>query len=558
MDSAIKNLQNIKQLISQRRIKALLIGSAVLVTLVVLQVSKQPQSPAMVELFVECKLRNSDLNRIQVALGKAGQRDYQIIGHRLLVPQRQHAEYIQALIDHDAIPLHLREGEKTTSLGNPFLTHSQQVSLQREQRKQKLQNLITLLPFVDQAWLEMDDPADRTAFRQHTQSAVVSIRPVQQQPLLEPQIVTIREMVAGAISGIHPEQVVVIDLDSGNAYRGAIEAAPLEQKWIAQRANFARQKWLESQLKEALDGQAGLSISVLLTSFIANESGNGDKITRQDIRSPDGSTLELEFLYGANGQVSLSDPQPTEESDPGIPRHGERLAGDQSETQTPAIQQVTFISQEMLQTPDRQSDRQSDRQLETRIPLGRPRFQILIEVPARLLIQTGGTSSLGTPLPESFRWGSGISQPELNLKFELYRNYLMSRIRPILELHEEELPHSVDIQLVGQEEVLRDWRKTVQQWLTSHWQSVLILLTGLVLIGLIGRKPAANRSADSGPSPAPWLSADGDQLAARAESAERVVADEETEAVKARLSKLIETDPQTAARVIEKWIRDSA
>lgn len=552
MDSAIKNLQDFRQLISQRRFKALLIAAAVLMTLVVLQVVKQSPPPTLVELFVECKLRNSDLNRIQVALGKAGHRDYRIIGNRLLVPQRLHAEYLQALIEHEAVPLHLREGEKSIGVANPFLTHSQQISLQREQRKRKLQELITMLPYVDQAWLEMDDAAERTAFRQNPQSAVVSIRPVQQQPLLEPQIVTIREMVAGAISGIHPDQVVVIDLDSGNAYRGAIAAAPLEQKWIAQRANFARQKWLESQLKEALESQQGLCISVLLTSSNGVDTEEPDKIAGLPVRKADaaGPESELPTLYGANGRVSLSDLQPEADFPSTAARHGESLASPRDHDQAETIQQVTFISQTIPATRDSQSEQQ--------FPIGRPKFQILIEVPASLLIQTTIAGSPATVLPARLNWGSGISEPELNLKFENYRNYLMSRIQPILELHEEELQHSVDIQLVGQEEVLTDWTKTTQQWLISHWQSVVVLLTGLVLIGLTGRKPEARSSADPGLTTDQWFSADGDQLAATSETADPGIDDEETAAVKARLSKLIETDPQTAARVIEKWIRDTA
>ena len=89
----------------------------------------------------------------------------------------------------------------------------------------------------------------------------------------------------------------------------------------------------------------------------------------------------------------------------------------------------------------------------------------------------------------------------------------------------------------------------LQVFLQRNWPSVAVLLIGIVLISLITQpgRPSANRVSQSAERPTPTL-----PIRAVEER------DEHRQAAEVRLSKLIEQDPDAAAKVIENWIRDAA
>ena len=72
--------------------------------------------------------------------------------------------YLQAIADQKAIPPELRSGEQASSVPNPFLSRSQQQLLERETKKRQIQEMVVRLPFVEQAWFEMDAAEKRSAF----------------------------------------------------------------------------------------------------------------------------------------------------------------------------------------------------------------------------------------------------------------------------------------------------------------------------------------------------------------------------------------------------------
>lgn len=592
MDSVIKNLSSISSLLGQRRTKALLIGLFVAVSIIWLQIYGSPTPKPMVELFADCKLQGSDLNRIQLALGKTGLKDFQVRTNKLYVPQLKQWEYLQAIVAQEALPRAMNETQPIAGVSNPFLTHTQQQSLQREQRKRNLQDLIRMLPFVDQAWLEMDDSNDRFAYRQSSRSAVVSVRPYSHQPLMEPQVATIRELVAGAINGITTDQIVVIDLDSGNAFRGMLEEAPIEKKWTAQRAKFARQKWLEGQLREALECYPELEIEInicgpLMDSpdqlaihrhdqtstevHIAGEGANAELSVEVASFESSCSTVfgsdspsRIDFdphtpslrLYGANGRVSLDDWEPIGQAEIGkSKRVTASVQGKQLERRSIDVSSENPIAQVSFTTEPLDDDRGLLNQ-ETQ-PTYQPLLKVTVRVPVALLLETNSNPGFRSVLTCGNSLLGNLSQSDLEHRFESFKTTIQSRMAPVLEIYQEEMATSLDIQLVGIEDLKLDWRESFAKSLEAHWPSMTVLLAGLVLIGLVGMSDRPRSSLASFTTREAGQSADGDQWITESCQIKGSACDAETEAMKARLSALIEKDPSSAARVIENWIRES-
>jgi flagellar biosynthesis/type III secretory pathway M-ring protein FliF/YscJ len=244
---------------------ALLVGAIAMVGLVAIQTnSLNPAKPPMCELISKCQLRHGDLQRIQVALGEAGLTDFEIDGHKLLVPQSRHSEYMQAVSERDALPMDLRE-DRSDSFSNPLLSRSQQQAVKWQRKKRQLKEMILRLPFVQQAWLEIDSAPAASPFQSARQSAVVSIQPSGDQPLAVNHVNTLRRMISGAVAGLAADQIEVIDLGEGFAYDHAGGLPVVSAASQLQHQN-TRVQQLEQQIKSALNRFDGVSVNVRLSA----------------------------------------------------------------------------------------------------------------------------------------------------------------------------------------------------------------------------------------------------------------------------------------------------
>lgn len=301
--------------------KTVVISTLALVSIFLYQLLNADHSVVQSELFPNCQLRNQELHQIRIALSKSGLTEHQIRDGHLWVPTKSHAQYLKAIADQDALPAELRRSSQPASINNPFLTRSQQLSIQHSQRKEKLEELINRLPFVEQAWFEMDADADRGNWNNPHKQALVSVRSGPQRVLLDYQVQTIRELVSGAISGLASQNITVVDLDSGTAFHGELELDDMSQRIAAQRQVAHRQRLIESRVKEAVFELLGDVHEVAVKIEPWNEGVESCQFphsTPSGVASGVASGVTLE-MAGANQAISLEsfqpDPQPPTEPD---------------------------------------------------------------------------------------------------------------------------------------------------------------------------------------------------------------------------------------------------
>lgn len=547
MESHSSNLDRCKKMAADRRVKAFIIGALILIVIVILQVGNLKQRAPTVALFENCSLRNIDLHRMQIALSKSGLTEYEITDNQIRVPQLKHSEYLSAISEHNAIPPELKACETSSAISNPFLSRSQQLSIEREARKQHIQEMVVRLPFVDTAWFEMDDSAPVSAFKKTEKSAVISIRPIEHQPLLDQHVDTVRQMITGAISGIAPNQIVVIDLSTGFAHRDANRKSPADRKLDAQRIAFARQQMLESRLRESLADFSGLRVAVVVEPVEEPCDQTADQTAALNSETDSASQLELQLassmaetvklskqlpvMAGANGQASIFDPieavEPAATANVQVASHSEPVA--------PAA--IEF----------------------------REQVSVLIDVPYSLLVQRYGepakklaytTRSTGYDNSADVDHAKQTEQNFAALKSEIERT-----VRPLLGNSSDRVATPIVFNLVQPSSAPGvPWTNYIRDFAFENWPSLAVLLIGLILISMVSQQ---GRIISHDEDATTTIDRETDTVTFQSSPIESASSfplstHESQQAAKDRLSELIEQDPAAARRVIENWMRDAA
>ena len=271
-----------------------------------------PAKPQMCELIADCHLRHSDLQRIQVALGESGLNDFQIDGQKLFVPRQLHSQYLQAVSEHNVLPMDLREAS-SDSFSNPLLSRSQQQSLKWDRKKRQLKEMILRLPFVQQAWLEIDVAPSSSPFQPARQSAVISIRPEGDRPLDGQHVDTVRRMIGGAVAGLQPDQIEVIDLGEGFAYDRAGESSGGFGRQSMQQLRSKEQQ-LEDQISIALSRFDGVDVDVRLSpcpkSIARKTQLVAESVPPKRSVEPQSIKPVKRLTAGSNGVASIYDQPP--------------------------------------------------------------------------------------------------------------------------------------------------------------------------------------------------------------------------------------------------------
>lgn len=172
-------------------------------------------------LFDGYEVTPAEKHRILIALGNANLNVYEVRGDQILVPTNEKAKYLATIDDEQAMPLIYQQRQDPKP--NLFLPRSQQAMMEQNRKKRQVREMVLRLPFVREAWFEIDWAESNSAFRKTEHSAVVLIRTAKQDVLNRQQVQTIQGLVAGAIAGLQPHEVVVTDANIGVSYHNLDE-----------------------------------------------------------------------------------------------------------------------------------------------------------------------------------------------------------------------------------------------------------------------------------------------------------------------------------------------
>lgn len=454
-----------------------------------------PQTIETCELIEGCRLRKNDLQRIQLALSQAGLNEFEVVENNVRVPKNQRDIYLKAVSDGKALPRDLAPREDDAQSFNPLMSRRQQEQIRQAKKEKQITEMVMRLPFVEEAWFEMDKAESRSSFHEDKQTAVIQVQPEGETQLDYVQVETIRDLISGAIAGIDRESIVVTDLSTGIAIKNSmghsnsVENRVVESPVRAVSSGSDRQVFFENRIRKALKDYEGVEVNVSVERIETNTEPPNLQVN-QPPRQP--KVIQI----GTNGQAAVDEPK-------GI-------------SETSRKRTVEKVS-------------------------------ALIRIPEALLVEHLPNELRAT---EAARRGYSYRAKLSELKSEI-----VGRVREILprSVWENNEP-LIEVEVIEQTKdqiasvAAVPWYEPVLEPVGGPWGGGAILAVALMILAYVfsGSRKSVSRQIVSTPV-AETVPTETEQPSASNE-----------QSIKQEISKLIHEDPEAAAKVIKRWIRNAA
>lgn len=506
----------IQETLSQRQTQAIIVGVLILAIIAILQVAHSRRSQPLVALLESQQtLCEGDLERMEFAIGKSGIKGCKIENGTLMVPSHRKEDCLNAIAENDALPQFLKGEPDPEPSINPFLSRSQQKQLEDARKKRQVREMVMRLPFVSNAWFEMDTETTGSAFTKARQTAVISVEPPADVLLDPDQVATVREMIAGSIAGLSTDNIKVIDITSGYAHRSG--DSKFKTVAIGQRPAYEQETFYRNRIQQAIEPWGDVDVQVRVEMIeIPNAAKPVSYVA--PVAKPE-SVRPAVAVIGTNGTASIRDMQVETKPVPVVVQ--------------PVVSEPVYAS----------------------------RVDVFLQVPE----STAAQMSIGK---SAFASGeSNIKQQAID---KLGRN-LVETVKPILpkQSFAQGTPFPITVQFVPPQiapvATVPTWQARVREIAAKHWPSAAVLLGGLFLLTLMTRYSpyeihedeeenediiSINTSTSEAVSETPDQISPEVALAQPEDYAARRTAEK-------KLGSLVEKDPESAARVIESWIRNA-
>jgi len=207
-------------------------------------------------------LQGRDANAIEAALASHKLSGWERHGGRILVPRGNKAEYLAAIADSGALPANFDKLlEESLDLG-PFVSEPTRQARTKAARERQLSMIVRMMEGVEDAQVLYDIREDK-GFKQGGSTATVSVLPVSGQALTPQRMKVIRAAVAGAIFGMAPKDVTIVDLGNGGHFGAGGEAmAPenFDDPYFQTRTSY--EQMMEARIVDLLHDIPGVRVKV--------------------------------------------------------------------------------------------------------------------------------------------------------------------------------------------------------------------------------------------------------------------------------------------------------
>lgn len=265
-------------------------------------------------LFEDLTLSNDDINRIEIALAQSNIGKFHSQNQMVHVLPADRAKCLQVLAELDALPASLQSILDKPPASDPFATREDRRAMSQFNRKNRIRNMLAELPFVDQVRVELDQTASLSVYQNPSTTCAVSILAKQGLILTADQAHTIREMIVALVAGIQREEIFIIDLAAGTAIHDEHVRSVSASHNSLDRLRLRQD--LQHRLETALAEYPGVKIEVTLSASqlpltqesVSPQSQPGPMLqpTQESARAVSKqSQPAIELKPGSNGQASI-------------------------------------------------------------------------------------------------------------------------------------------------------------------------------------------------------------------------------------------------------------
>jgi flagellar M-ring protein FliF len=163
----------------------------------------------------------SCLPAMEAAFAKANLSSYTVEGARIRVPRGQQGAYMAALADAKALPPNFSSALRgALDAGSPFESPKQRELRFNIAVQEELSRIIRQMTGIEDASVLIDSQRQPGLSQEKLVTASISVKPQGSEPLDPSRVSAIRGLVAGAIAGLKPDNVIVADLNTGRVFHG--------------------------------------------------------------------------------------------------------------------------------------------------------------------------------------------------------------------------------------------------------------------------------------------------------------------------------------------------
>jgi flagellar M-ring protein FliF len=486
----------------------------------------------------------TEITAAERAFGQAGLNDARIDGNRIRVPPGQESAYVAALAAEGALPDDFGKIlEKTLVQVNPFMSPTQREELIKNARERELAGIIRAMPDIENAAVTYDRKQQRGIARQDLVTASVTLWP-QAGATLEPRRLTaIRQLVAKAIAGLKPDDVIVYDVHSGTLL--AEDSSIWEGEGNAYlSAMRAYQKMYESNVLKAL-------------AFVPNARVAATVELSKELES----TQETKNLTDKN-KVTLSSTEKTKQSTTDGPAGGGGPPGLEAQSVTNRSAKVSGGGGAVSRSRS-SSDKTSDtvQQFEPGHDIRRLRFAGL--TPKSVSVAVAVPSMYFEDVWRSEKQKSESAEPPKPVPLveqieEREKTKISAAVASALPQSDDQAESRPRVTVTSfpfvppAEPPLPPVTDKTLGWLSQNWTTLallaLVMFSLLMLRSMMKSVPAPQAAPERVAKPA-------EPREAPVEAAPRLARREPaTQSLRDQLTTMVREDPETAASVIRGWI----
>jgi flagellar M-ring protein FliF len=248
-----------------------------------------------------------EINEITGALGKAGLK-FELDGLRIRVPRGEEATYMAALVDAGAQPKNYGSYlQKALSDGGMLVSKAKQAQMNKVALQMELASVIRKLNGISNAAVFYDEEESSKLSRKKQYSASVMVTTVGGLPLDDSKVMTIRHLVASAISAEMPPESIAVADDNGGVYPPTKPdqiAGGLQDRYIQNK--LTHEKQFTEKIRKALYYIPGV---VVACNVELNEQVEHDEQkTQYDPKTVAVKTEEETKTANAQGPQLAGDP----------------------------------------------------------------------------------------------------------------------------------------------------------------------------------------------------------------------------------------------------------
>lgn len=162
----------------------------------------------------------AELGAMEAALAEARFTKYSIEGYKLKVPRSRHDEALAAIVRAEAMPKLASEFDDPSRGFNPLLTRSQEEKQAKVEKQAKFAAMMRQVRTLERVALEYDEIREGGLGRKVRRTAYVTAKAQGQRALESHEIQAIVHAVEGVLAGIVPQDIRVVDENTGKSHRG--------------------------------------------------------------------------------------------------------------------------------------------------------------------------------------------------------------------------------------------------------------------------------------------------------------------------------------------------